>query len=150
MRGRAMSVQASAEPTIGPTRPARSRTSSVLLAGAAPAALASKAASRTAIQRGVIANSEPRPHWTLDQTFSLAPLVELSFALLRCFDRVGFLTPLQKLLQQLLGLFVGRRPAGLGRRQDGLKLGDRRLRSVVALAGQKQGGFDRLHDSGHG
>ena len=30
MRGRAMSVQASAEPTTGPTRPARSRTTSVL------------------------------------------------------------------------------------------------------------------------
>ena len=43
IRGRAMSRQASADPMIGPTRPARSRTTSVLSPGAALAALASRA-----------------------------------------------------------------------------------------------------------
>ena len=49
MRGRAMSVHASAEPMIGPTRPARSRTTST---GAALAALAINVPSKITVQRG--------------------------------------------------------------------------------------------------
>src|SRR5258705_954645 len=69
MRGRAMSRQASAEPTTGPTRPARSRTTSVLSPAAALAALASNAPNTT-IQRRVIAGSaRPRSNWA--SSFSL-------------------------------------------------------------------------------
>src|ERR1700691_5055651 len=96
-----MSVQASAEPTIGPTLAARSRTTLALPAGAAPAALASKAPNRMAIQRGLIANSPPRPHRTLDQAFSFLPSYDFSFPLLRCRGEAGLLAPLQELLKQL-------------------------------------------------
>jgi hypothetical protein len=51
IRGRVMSGQASAEPITGPTRPARSRTSSILSPGAASAAVMKKALSKNAIQR---------------------------------------------------------------------------------------------------
>ena len=50
MRGRAMSVHASAEPMMGPTRPARSRTTS-MLAGAALAVPAISVPSRAIMQR---------------------------------------------------------------------------------------------------
>src|SRR5437773_974318 len=56
MRGRAMSRHADAEPTIGPTRPARSRTTSVLSPAAAPAVPASNALNKKRIKRVVIAN----------------------------------------------------------------------------------------------
>ena len=51
MRGRATSGQASAEPIIGPTRPARSRTRSILSPGAASAAVMKKALSKNEVQR---------------------------------------------------------------------------------------------------
>src|SRR5216683_496003 len=56
MRGRAMSRHADAEPTIGPTRPARSRTTSVLSPAAAPAVPASNALNKKRVKRVVIAN----------------------------------------------------------------------------------------------
>src|SRR5216684_7054802 len=56
IRGRAMSRQANAEPTIGPTRPARSRTTSFLSPGAACAAPASNALNKRIVKRVVIAN----------------------------------------------------------------------------------------------
>src|SRR6267142_1227057 len=56
MRGRAMSRHADAEPTIGPTRPARSRTTSVLSPAAAPAVPASNALNKKRLKRVVIAN----------------------------------------------------------------------------------------------
>src|SRR4051812_35610148 len=46
-----MSGQASAEPITGPTRPARSRTSSILSPGAACAAVMTKALSKNEVQR---------------------------------------------------------------------------------------------------
>src|SRR3984893_6975838 len=55
MRGRAMSRQADAEPTIGPTRPARSRTTSVLSPAAAPAVPVSSAPNKNIVKRAVIA-----------------------------------------------------------------------------------------------
>ncbi len=51
-RGRVMFWQASAEPMIGPTRLARSRTTAILSPGAALAPLASTAPKRTMAQRG--------------------------------------------------------------------------------------------------
>src|SRR5260370_16248161 len=51
-----MSRQARAEPTIGPTRPARSRTTSVLSPAAAPAVPASNALNKKIVKRVVIAN----------------------------------------------------------------------------------------------
>src|SRR5216684_2581733 len=51
-----MSRQANAEPTIGPTRPARSRTTSVLSPAAAPAVPASNALNKKIVKRVVIAN----------------------------------------------------------------------------------------------
>jgi hypothetical protein len=51
IRGRVMSGQASAEPITGPTRPARSRTSSILSPGAASAAVMKKALSKNGVQR---------------------------------------------------------------------------------------------------
>ena len=51
IRGRVMSGQASAEPITGPTRPARSRTSSILSPGAASAAVMKKALSKNEVQR---------------------------------------------------------------------------------------------------
>src|SRR5216684_6800454 len=56
MRGRAMSRHADAEPTIGPTRPARSRTTSVLSPAAAPAVPASNELNKKRVKRAVIAN----------------------------------------------------------------------------------------------
>ena len=51
IRGRVTSGQASAEPITGPTRPARSRTSSILSPGAASAAVMKKALSKNEVQR---------------------------------------------------------------------------------------------------
>src|SRR5882724_3509381 len=56
MRGRAMSRHADAEPTISPTRPARSRTTSVLSPAVAPAVPASNALNKKREKRVVIAN----------------------------------------------------------------------------------------------
>jgi hypothetical protein len=50
--GRAMSAHADAEPMIGPTRPARSRTIFALSPADAPAVQASNAPKKAAIQRG--------------------------------------------------------------------------------------------------
>src|SRR5712671_4693947 len=50
-----MSRQANAEPTIGPTRPARSRTTSVLSPAAAPAVPASSVPNKRIVKRAVIA-----------------------------------------------------------------------------------------------
>src|ERR1700681_4568031 len=50
-----MSRQANAEPTIGPTRPARSRTTSMLLPAAASPAPASKTPKTTIFRRVVVA-----------------------------------------------------------------------------------------------
>jgi hypothetical protein len=51
IRGRVTSGQASAEPITGPTRPARSRTNSILSPGAASAAVRKKALSKSEVQR---------------------------------------------------------------------------------------------------
>src|SRR5260221_8138090 len=56
IRGRAMSRQADAEPIIGPTRPARSRTTSILSPATAPAVPASNAVNKKSVKRVVIAN----------------------------------------------------------------------------------------------
>ena len=54
IRGRAMSWQANAEPMTGPTRPATSRTTSVLSLADAPVAPASKPLNRKTVQRVVM------------------------------------------------------------------------------------------------
>src|SRR6266702_2625139 len=51
-----MSRQANADPTIGPTLPARSRTTSVLSPAAAPAVPASNALNKKKVKRAVFAN----------------------------------------------------------------------------------------------
>src|ERR1700730_6932869 len=65
-----MSRHADAEPTIGPTRPARSRTTSVLSPAAAPAVPASNALNKNRLKRVVIANrreAKVQKYYRVDQ-----------------------------------------------------------------------------------
>src|SRR5258708_37614097 len=139
-----MSRQASAEPITGPTRPARSRRMSVLSPALAEAVLDSTAASSSHILRTVMADSVRTGSARFgSQAFWLPPSGYLVDVLWRCRSR--FLSPLHELLEQLSRLALGRRIAGLSRRQKGLEFAGGGRRRAIRLAGLEQGGLDRLY-----
>src|SRR5262249_12042169 len=115
MRGRAMSLQTSAEPTIDPTRPARSRTTSTLSPGAATAVLASSMLAATIILEGAIVNSDKKL-WPVDRRCHVP--FRSSKRLLR-----GLLLPFHELLKQLLRLLIGH-GRGVVRSSNGLRFPD--------------------------
>src|ERR1700730_79159 len=74
-----MSRHADAEPTIGPTRPARSRTTSVLSPATAPAVPASNPLNKKRVKRAVFANlREAKVTFDRSAHMSHPPIPDLS------------------------------------------------------------------------
>src|ERR1700682_6778832 len=99
-----MSRHADAEPTIGPTRPARSRTTSVLSPAAAPAVPASNALNKKRVKRAVFANlREAKVTFDRSAHMSHPPIPDFIAESLWSWNPGCFLRPLHKCLNQLFG-----------------------------------------------
>ena len=108
MRGRAMSVHASAEPMIGPTRPARSRTTSTL-AGAAVGGARHQRAKQNRPCSATVQSCAARPRISEPYRVFRRTSSILQGIIVEVPVRRGLLLPLHELVQQLLGLLARHR-----------------------------------------